>query len=220
MALAPFPPFVSLRSLVLCSLRKPLTPSSEELGQLGLGLGAGFSAKQVDDLMDLLWADSMRFLGGESRFGSVNKFGPSEFRPVCGVGIACGRVVEEESAWNRDLRGSDWRRERVGGGSCSGDGGGGGVGVSGLGGLRILESHLWTAAAGDDSEGEESGASRVLKDSDLLRECPADFDMISPLKLSTALCLFQSTREREVVWMMGTLGANTEGYKLSFSCCG
>lgn len=210
MALAPFPPLVSLRSLVPCSLRKPLTPRSEELGPFGLGLGAGFSAKQVDDLMDLLWADSMRFLGGESRFGSVNIFGPSEFRPVWGVGIACGRV-EEESAWNRDLRGSDWRRERVGGGSCGGGGGGGrgGVGVSRLGGLRILENHLWTAAAGDSSEGEESGASRVLKDSDLLRECPVDFDMISPLKFSNALCLFRSTREREVVWMMGTLGANS-----------
>ncbi|GMN32288.1 hypothetical protein TIFTF001_049763 [Ficus carica] len=33
--------------------------------------------------------------------------------------------------------------------------------------------------------------------------------MISPLKLSTVLCLFQSTREREVVWMMGKLGADS-----------
>ena len=73
----------------------------------------------------------------------------------------------------------------------------------------MLENHLWTAAAGDNSDGEESGASRLLKDSDLLREWPPDFDMISPLKLCTALCLFRSTREREVVWMMGTLGAQS-----------
>lgn len=52
-------------------------------------------------------------------------------------------------------------------------------------GLRMLENHLWTAEAGDESDGEV-GTSVV---SDVFRLCMADFDRISPLKVSTALYL-------------------------------
>lgn len=141
--------------------------------------------------MDRRWADSTRFLGGESKCGSVNRFGPGKFRSV-GAGITCGRG-EEGSAWNRDLRDSDWRRERVGGCFCDCGCGDGGVGVSGL---RMLENHLWSAAAEDNSLEKLSGGSLLVKDSDLLRVCLADFDMISPLKLSTALYLFEKKKKK------------------------
>lgn len=54
----------------------------------------------------------------------------------------------------------------------------------------MLENQLWPAEAVDKSVGE-SGESQVVKVSDLLRLCFVDFDRISPLKLSTALYLFQ-----------------------------
>ena len=50
----------------------------------------------------------------------------------------------------------------------------------------MLENQLWPAEAGYNSIGE-SGESQVAKVSDLVRLCLADFDRISPLKLSTAL---------------------------------
>lgn len=52
-----------------------------------------------------------------------------------------------------------------------------------LGVLRMLENHLWTAEAGDSPAVGSGGVS------DLLRRCCSDFDRISPLKPSTALCL-------------------------------
>lgn len=58
-------------------------------------------------------------------------------------------------------------------------------GGAGLDGLRMLENHFWTADAGDTSEG--MAAAPTL--SDLFRLCSADFERISPLKPSAALCL-------------------------------
>lgn len=58
-------------------------------------------------------------------------------------------------------------------------------------GLRMLENHLCTAEAGEISAGDagdvgESGSGT----SDLFRECLADLDRISPLKLSVVRYLF------------------------------
>jgi hypothetical protein len=68
-----------------------------------------------------------------------------------------------------------------------GSGVGSGVCV-GLVGLRMLENHLWTAEDGDKS-GVVVVVERVV--SEFLRLCFADLERISPLKLSTALFLFQ-----------------------------
>jgi len=57
----------------------------------------------------------------------------------------------------------------------------------------MLENHLWTDSAGEDgSVGESGGVSRV---SDRLRPCLTDLERISPLKLSTALCLLAEDSE-------------------------
>jgi hypothetical protein len=68
-----------------------------------------------------------------------------------------------------------------------GSGVGSGVCV-GLVGLRMLENQLWTAEDGDKS-GVVVVVERVV--SEFLRLCFADLERISPLKLSTALFLFQ-----------------------------
>ena len=59
--------------------------------------------------------------------------------------------------------------------------------VCGIGGLRMLENQLWTAEAGDKS----CGVVVAVVVSEFLRLCFADLERISPLKLSTALFLFQ-----------------------------
>lgn len=69
-----------------------------------------------------------------------------------------------------------------------GSGVGSGVLCGGLAGLRMLENHLWTAEAGDMSSGVVVAVAVV---SEFLRLCFADLERISPLKLSTALFLFQ-----------------------------
>ena len=64
----------------------------------------------------------------------------------------------------------------------------------GLDGLIVSENQSWTADVGDNSViGESINAILAtllfVKVSDLLRLCLVDFDIISPLKLSIALCL-------------------------------
>ena len=64
----------------------------------------------------------------------------------------------------------------------------------GLDGLIVSENQSWTADVGDNSVTGESinailATLLFVKVSDLLRLCLVDFDIISPLKLSIALCL-------------------------------
>lgn len=101
-----------------------------------------------------------------------------------GTGIPCGRG-EDGSFWNRLLRGRDWRAWKEGGGESR-------VAVEGL---RMLENQLWTAEAGDESEGEV-GTWGV---SDLVRLCLVDLVRISPLMLSTALDLLKAKQTLRVV---------------------
>ena len=72
----------------------------------------------------------------------------------------------------------------------------------GLDGLIVSENQSWTADVGDNSVIGESinailAALLFVKVSDLLRLCLADFDMISPLKLSIALCLLVEIKKKE-----------------------
>jgi hypothetical protein len=80
-------------------------------------------------------------------------------------------------------------RREGGRGRAVGSGVASGVVCVGLAGLRMLENHLWTAEAGDKSCG--CGVVVAVVVSEFLRLCFADLERISPLKLSTALFLFQ-----------------------------
>ena len=94
------------------------------------------------------------------------------------------------------------------------EGSDGGVGLL-LEGLRMLENHFWIAEAGDDSEGVAVGVVVVVAvvvvvvvvvvlrlSKEVLRVCFAfaDFERISPLKLSTALFLGQQQSSRFSLW--------------------
>lgn len=151
---------------------------------------AAFSTEQVDEDMDLRWAEGTRFLGGESNLLSGVVDGLWKVRRE-GTGIPCGRG-EEGSFWNRDLRCPGWR-----GGTFWGVGSE--VGCDWLGtwawldGLRMLENHFCTADAGEKSCGESGGVGVSFRTSELFRLCFAVvLDSISPLKLSAPLYLFVS----------------------------
>ena len=95
------------------------------------------------------------------------------------------------------------------------EGSDGGVGLL-LEGLRMLENHFWTAEAGDESEGVAVGVVVVVVvmvvvvvvvvvlrlSKEVLRVCFAfaNFERISPLKLSTALFLVQQQSSRFSLW--------------------
>lgn len=119
----------------------------------------------------------MMFLGGDSNWVSVNGGFVTRNVRRCGTGIPC-LLGDDGLLWKRVLRCRDWPEGKAGGGQSR----------IGGGGLRTWVNHLWTEEAGDadGSEGEVS----ISMASDLLRLCFADFDKISPLKLSTALYLF------------------------------
>ena len=120
----------------------------------------------------------MGFPVGEGRKG---KFGTG----TCGEGT--GEVAE-----------FDWE---LGGSGVEGSDGG--VGLL-LEDLRMLENHFWTAEAGDESEGVGVVVVVVVLrlSKEVLRVCFAfaDFERISPLKLSTALFLVQQQSSRFSLW--------------------
>ena len=72
----------------------------------------------------------------------------------------------------------------------------------GLDGLIVSENQSWTADVGDNSVTGESinailATLLFVKVSDLLRLCLVDFDIISPLKLSIALCLLVEIKKKK-----------------------
>lgn len=76
-----------------------------------------------------------------------------------------------------------------------------------LEGLRMLENHFWTAEVGDESEGVGVvgvvvvvAVLRLSKEVLRVSFAFADFERISPLKLSTALFLFQQQSSRFSLW--------------------
>lgn len=91
----------------------------------------------------------------------------------------------------------------MGVGGSGEEGSDGGVGLL-LEGLRMLENHFWTAEVGDESEGVGVvvvvAVLRLSKEVLRVSFAFADFERISPLKLSTALFLFQQQSSRFSLW--------------------
>lgn len=145
--------------LLRCSLRNPLRPNSR----------SSESSLENPFRLDLGLIDWIEQAGDETVLlggGFVRVLGGE--RRTSGGGI--GRREGGRSVWNRDLR-------VVGGGSE----------IGGLEGLRTLDIHFWTAEEG--FIGSSTAAEETEKDSDLLRLWRTTLERISPLKLSTALCL-------------------------------